>query len=126
MIKTEFNCAVLFFGCTIFFIIPLYYFIHGIVLPITTIFLSFGLGIAFGFFATREFMKIDEAREKGKSHISKKDLKMRCPLCKNKLVELYSDIDKVVYNSYNGLIYCVNCDFEEEKPNFEKRFPNYE
>ncbi len=88
--------------------------------------MTLGSAIVFGFFATRQVMKLEE-QGKGKMKVHDKILKMACPKCDiGRLVELTSPRENFVYNSYKGLVYCTNCDnFEMSKDEFDKKYGRY-
>ncbi len=67
MANRKFASTVLYIGMIIFFVFPLVKLWQGVVLEVHVILLSFGLAVAFGFFATRELMKDEE--EKGRGEI---------------------------------------------------------
>jgi len=125
MTNRKFSSGVLYFGMAVFIAFPIVKLVQGVVLEIHVIFLSLGLAIAFGFFATRQVMKAEE-EGKGKMSVKDKILKMACPKCDvGRLVELTSPRENFVYNSYKGLIYCNLCDFELSKDEFDKKYGSY-
>jgi len=67
MAERKLAYTVLYIGMIIFFAFPLFKLWQGVVLELQTIFLSLGLAVAFGYFATRQLMKYEE--EKGGGEI---------------------------------------------------------
>ncbi len=119
MTNRKFASGVLYFGMVTFIAFPIVKLVQGVVLEMHVIFLSLALGMAFGFFATRQVMKSEEEKE---LILKDRTLKMHCPKCDAELVELTSPIDDFVLNSYKGLIYCKVCDFELPKNEFDKKY----
>lgn len=60
-----------------------------------------------------------------KISLKDKNLKMPCPVCGSKLMQLTSALDDLVIG-YKGLVYCTDCDYEVGKDEFDRKYKNHE
>lgn len=124
MTETKFKMIVSYVSMVIFIIIPIYrFFVAFDQFSLVFTFTSLAIAFGFGFYATRQFMKLEE---ENKNHLKDKVLKIPCPKCGKKLMELTSDKEKFVVGSYKGLVYCTVCDFEESKDEFDRVNPDHD
>lgn len=118
------NAIALYIAMAIFVAYPVYMLLIGRIFPITGLIFSFGLAIALGWFATRQYMKFEEKKEN--KDLKERILKIPCPKCHSKLKELTSRTGQVVFNCKNGVIFCTKCNFEESKDEFDRKYPDHE
>jgi len=124
MTETKFKMIVGYVAMVLFIIIPIYrFFVAFDQLTIMFTILSFVFAFGFGFYATRQAMKLEEEKD---NHLRDKVLKMPCPKCGKKLMELTSIREKFVLGSYKGLVYCTVCDYEESKGEFDRMYPDHD
>lgn len=86
--------------------------------PVTAIIISLLFAVAFGVYATITL----EDYNKKKAKYKDKTLKMPCPDCNSKLMQLREEL---IENS-KGLIYCSACDYEVSKDEFDRMYPNHD
>lgn len=124
MTNHKLNAVILYIGMVVLIAYSLYRIFIGQLFPITGLIFSFGLAIALGFFATRQYMKFEEKKEN--SDLKERILEIPCPKCNSTLKELTSRTGKVVFDCKNGVIFCTNCKFEESKDEFDRLYLDHE
>ncbi len=145
MTYRRFTIGVGYGGMILFFMIPLLKVLQDDPFSIPLTLLSIAIAVVFGIFATVQCMKYEEERDKRNNSaysvrlqkkLAKKEklrkmideleessLKMPCPSCGKKLMELTSNKGNFVLGSYKGLVYCTVCDYEESKDEFDRMYP---
>ena len=109
------------YGATVLFIaiptIKLFLLDQDYTVTATIVSLLFAVG--FGVYATITL----EDYNKKKAGYKDKTLKIPCPDCNSKLMQLTSIKEEFIENS-KVLIYCTECDYEISKEEFDRMYPN--
>lgn len=126
---TAFRMYVAYISMGIFFAIPVVRTLMGSPLSITEFFITLAIAIAFAIYATTQLEKYDEQKKQEKQQpitefqeFKEGELNAKCPKCNSKLMEITNLTKKFTLNSYKGLVYCTECDFEISKNEFDKEF----
>ena len=90
--------------------------------PVTATIVSLLFAVAFGVYATITL----EDYNKKKTSYKDRTLKMPCPDCHSKLMQLTSIREELIQDNSKGLIYCTECDYEVSKDEFDRKYPNHD
>lgn len=126
MNELQFRALICFVALGIFYIIPIAKNILGEPFSDTQIILSILLGLGFGLYGIYLVDKIQQKKKRDSKCGNPKDdfidtkVRERCPKCKGKLMIISRKDGKKLYDVYTGLVYCVKCDFEISKDEFDK------
>ncbi len=124
---TTFRMRVAYISMTIFFGIPVVRTLMGSPLSITELSITLAIAIGFGIYATTQLAQYDREKLQNNSQTQFQDFKegelnAKCPKCNSKLMEITNLTKKFTLNSYKGLVYCTECDFEISKNEFDREY----
>ena len=124
---TTFRMMVAYISMTIFFGIPVVRTLMGSPLSITELSITLAIAIGFGIYATTQLAQYDREKLQNNSQTQFQDFKegelnAKCPKCNSKLMEITNLTKKFTLNSYKGLVYCTECDFEISKNEFDREY----
>ena len=124
---TTFRMMVAYISMTIFFGIPVVRTLMGSPLSITELSITLAIAIGFGIYATTQLQKYDREKlqnnsQTGFEEFKEGELNAKCPKCNSKLMQITNLTKKFTLNSYKGLVYCTECDFEISKNEFDREY----
>jgi len=124
---TTFRMRVAYISMTIFFAIPVVRTLMGSPLSITELSITLAIAIGFGIYATTQLAQYDREKLQNNSQTQFQEYKegevnAKCPKCNSKLMEITNLTKKFTLNSYKGLVYCKECDFEISKNEFDREY----
>jgi len=124
---TTFRMYVAYISMAIFLAIPIVNTLMDSPLSITELLISYAIAIGFGIYATTQLQIIDKEKLKNNSQtefqeFKEGELNAKCPKCNSKLMEITNLTKKFTLNSYKGLVYCTECDFEISKNEFDREY----
>jgi len=124
---TTFRMRVAYISMAIFFAIPVVRTLMGSPLSITELSITLAIAIGFGIYATTQLAQYDREKLQNNSQTQFQEYKegevnAKCPKCNSKLMEITNLTKKFTLNSYKGLVYCKECDFEISKNEFDREY----
>ena len=89
--------------------------------------ITLAIAIGFGIYATTQLAQYDREKLQNNSQTQFQEYKegevnAKCPKCNSKLMEITNLTKKFTLNSYKGLVYCKECDFEISKNEFDREY----